>query len=199
MKRLLTGIAVCLFAGCGFFSSVVLHDPGAFAKSWAVDSWTKNVKLVVDDKPGDIFYFDFPKTDGIHSVGKKLNKKSRLGDLVSVKYKITGTNPDFWSTEDEPAQVGFKFASASYFSNSANRQTLAVGTHTLTVKMTPENSVTITGFPCNYDAAHIEEFRKAVEGNTDIWICFGGTNHGYAHGAYDRGGPSRFSATSVSP
>jgi hypothetical protein len=164
---------------------------GIESKNWHVDAWTKNVKLVVT---GDTFSFDFPNKDGIHSV----DRGAKLVKQVSMTYEITGKNPIFTSTENEPGQVGFKFASATIFSNHANRQDLQIGRHTLTVKMTPENWQTIDGFPCNYDQAHINLFNKAVAGDSDISVCFGGTDHGYAHGAYLSNGSANFRVLSFS-
>jgi hypothetical protein len=185
-KSFLTGLAACLLIGCAAL--------GIESKKWHTDAWTKNVKLIVT---GNTFSFDFPNKDGIHSIDKGASLK--VGGKVSMTYKVTGQNPVFWSTEDEPGQVGFKFASATIFSNHAHRQDLAIGTHTLTVPMTPENWQTIDGFPCNYDQAHINLFNKAVAGDSDISVCFGGTDHGYAHGAYLSGGSAKFYVTNFTP
>ena len=177
-----------LLAGCAAL--------GIESKAWHVDPWTKNVALVVNNKPGDILSFDFPNQDGVHSI----DKGAKLGKQVSMAYEITGKNPAaFISTEDEPAQVGFKFASATIFSNHANRRDLKLGKQTLTVRLTPENWQTIDGIPCNTNAGQIRLFNKAVETDSSISICFGGTNHGYAHGAYLSGGSATFRVISFTP
>jgi hypothetical protein len=188
-SKLLAGIIACLFVGCAIL--------GIESKSWHVDPWTKNVRLTVNNKPGDVLSFDVPREDGVHSIDK--GARLKVSGTVSMTYEITGTNPVFWSTEDEPGQVGFKFASATMFSNHAHRQDLRLGKHTLAVPMTPDAWQTIDGIPCDSSPGQIRVFNKAVEGDTDISICFGGTNHGYAHGVYLKSGSAKFRVTSFSP
>jgi hypothetical protein len=189
----ITKITLCLLA-----LAIVLAGCAALgieSTKWHVDAWTKNVSLIVANKPGDIFSFDFPNKDGVHSI----DKGAKLTKQVSMTYEITGNNPTFTSTENEPGQVGFKFASATIFSNHANRQDLRLGKHTLTVTFSPENWQTIDGIPCNRDAGQIRLFNKAVASSSDISVCYGGTNHGYAHGAYLSGGSAKFHVTSFTP
>ena len=187
IKNFLTGAIACLLIGCAVL--------GIESKAWHVDPWTKNVILVAPNKPGDILSFDIPNKDGIHSIDKATN----LGKQVSMTYEITGKSPVFWSTENEPGQVGFKFASATIFSNHANRRDLKIGKQTLSVALTPGNWQTIDGHSCNETPAQIAMFNKAVASGSNISICFGGTNHGYAHGAYLTGGSAKFHVINFSP
>jgi hypothetical protein len=180
---------ILLLAGCAAL--------GIESSKWHLDPWTKNVSLTVNNKAGDVLSFDFPLKDGVHSIDKGATLK--VGGKVSMTYEITGNNPVFLATTGEVGQVGFKFASATIFSAHAYRQTLALGRHTLTVPMTPDAWQTIDGIPCNRDAGQIRVFQKAVEGDTDISICFGGVNQGYAHGVYLSSGSARFKVLSFNP
>ena len=169
-------------AGLFLFFGIKGHGGGFLRpKDWALDAWSKNVKL--DDPPvaGSIWSFKFPNKDGVHTISKRITGGLTVGKQVSMTFEIIGKNPVFIAAGETPT-VGFYIGAGRIYSNYLNRLPLKLGKQTLIVPLTPDRWSTVDGYPCNYDQAHINEFEKSVKLATTIGPCFGDT-HGFAHGA----------------
>jgi len=165
-------------------------------KGWQLDAYSKNVRLDTSEG-GSLFSFDFPDVNGVHRVWKPISRFTAA--RVSMTFEITGRDLEF-EAEDLPATVGFYIGDARIYSNRIYRLALREGRATLTVPLSPECWQTVDGVACNFDAAHVENFKRYIERPTDVGPCFGGNTKGWAHGAHRAKGspPAKFRMLSFS-
>ncbi len=184
---------VLALAGCSGFNQVVFHT-GQSAGKWTLDNYSSNVKI---DSTGS---FDFPTAyPGVHMISKTV-EPLKLGGKLSVTYEITGQNPVFASGNPplSPEIRLFIGANFAWSNGAANGRPLKLGKQTLTVRLTPENWKDISGFPYNYDQAHINIFNKSIPKCTMVAMIFG-DEQGNAHGAWVKSGSAHFTCNSFTP
>lgn len=183
-------VPILVVAALFFFFGFKGHGGQLRPAAWGFDAWSKNVELDSPPDPGTILSFDFPNVDGVHTLSKRVGKVLKVGGKIAVTFEIIGRAPKFTSQNPNlPAEMRLYIGAARLYSLGHNACTLRSGRQALTVPLTPENWKTVDGFPCNYDAAHIRQFKQDIEGSEVVGMVFGDEGGANAHGA-NLDGPS---------
>lgn len=202
MDPILIVIAVLVIVGVTIPLVIMLKHKGKIGSpAWQLDAWSKNVKLDDPPKAGSILSFTFPNKDGVHTVFKYQEKALTKVHAMSIEFEITGNSPKFVAAGLLP-ELRLHIGGARLYSLGPNNAVaLRLGRHKLSVPLTPDSWKTVDGFPCNYDAGHVDQFKTAIQESNQVAFIFG-DEHGNAHGANldgENGGTAEFRLISFSP